>query len=262
VSFVSSATRRATPPGRAGYDAWTLRQPQSRSCSFFSSLLGLIVFNTTSSLPLLSSTVVGALSTLSTLSTSDPPPQTPSSTFPPPPNPESEAHPGTGLAVAPNPGAVIAPAILTTMKKSLPFTFSKSDDAPRMFNVASLPRAFPMLRGLIPHRVRRKWRATKTRIRNGGYTATSSITKLQTSFDPADTIKALRNHQWTLYDGQYLFLALLGIFCLNIIEFPGPFLKTLVSALILLSLIFPITRQFFFPCLPMFGWLFLFYGCK
>ena len=144
------------------------------------------------------------------------------------------------------------------MKKALPFNLSASDYSPTM---PALPRVLASVRAVIPLRVRRKWRATRTRIRTSAAT-TNSISTLQTSFSPADTIKSLQQHQWSLYDAQYLFLVLLGIFCLSIMEFPGAIVKTLAATLLLFSLLVPVTRQFFFACVPLFGWLILFYSCK
>jgi len=69
-------------------------------------------------------------------------------------------------------------------------------------------------------------------------------------------------HQWSPYDAQYLFLALIGIFALSIIQSPGPLIKTMVASLLMLSLLLPVTRQFFLPFLPIAGWLVLFYACQ
>lgn len=93
-------------------------------------------------------------------------------------------------------------------------------------------------------------------------TPTSTIATLNTSINPADTIRALRTHQWSYYDAQYLFLAILGIFSLSVIQSPGPFVKTLVATLLLTSLVIPLTRQFFLPFLPIAGYLLFFYACQ
>jgi inositol phosphorylceramide synthase catalytic subunit len=111
---------------------------------------------------------------------------------------------------------------------------------------------------LVPHRIRRKLRS---KIRNRQSPA-SSITALETSFSPADTLRALRSHRWTIYDGQYLILALLGIFSLCIIQTPGPAVKLPIAILLLTSLVLPITRQFFLPFLPIVAWLIFFYACS
>ncbi|KAI7679219.1 PAP2-domain-containing protein, partial [Hortaea werneckii] len=83
-----------------------------------------------------------------------------------------------------------------------------------------------------------------------------------TSFNPADTIRALRTHHWSFYDAQYLFLAVLGIFSLCVIQSPGPMMKTLVATLLMTGLVIPITRQFLLPFLPIASWLILFYACQ
>ncbi|KIX06791.1 uncharacterized protein Z518_04767 [Rhinocladiella mackenziei CBS 650.93] len=111
---------------------------------------------------------------------------------------------------------------------------------------------------LVPHRFRRKLRS---KLRNRQSPA-SSITALQTSFSPVDTLRSLQSHRWTLYDGQWLFLAVVGIFSLSIIESPGPMVKTAVATLLLASLIFPITRQFFRPFMPIAAYLIFFYACR
>ena len=116
-----------------------------------------------------------------------------------------------------------------------------------------------MLPPIVPRRLKRRIRS---RIHSHMSPASSSITKLETSFNPADTLRALRRHHWTVYDAQYLLLAIIGIFALSIIQVPGPFVKTLAATLIILSLLIPITRQFFMPILPIFGWLFLWFAAQ
>ncbi|EER26235.1 Aureobasidin resistance protein Aur1 [Coccidioides posadasii str. Silveira] len=111
---------------------------------------------------------------------------------------------------------------------------------------------------LFPHRVRRRLRS-KLRSR---VSPSSSIASLKTSFSPLDTLKSLQSHRWTVYDGQYLFLAILGIFCLSVIETPGPLIKTLISLVILISLILPVTCQFLLPALPIIGWLVFWYAMQ
>lgn len=111
---------------------------------------------------------------------------------------------------------------------------------------------------LVPHRMRRKIRS-KLRSR---ISPSSSIASLQTSFSPLDTLRALQRHQWTLYDFQYLLLIVVGIFSLSVIEVPGPLTKTAMSTLLLISLLLPITRQFFLPFLPIAAWLAFFYACQ
>lgn len=121
---------------------------------------------------------------------------------------------------------------------------------------AQMSTALPNLGLFVPHKVRRKWRATKGRLRVGQSPA-SNVFKLQTSFSPADTIQALRTHHWSYYDFQYFGLAVLFIFCLSIAQYPSPMMKTLVATLFMISVILPVTRQFFLPFLPIAGWLLL-----
>ena len=125
---------------------------------------------------------------------------------------------------------------------------------------AMLP-AWPSLPVLVPHKVRRKWRATKSRIHSRQSPA-SSVTSLNTSFSVTDTLRSLRKHKWSYYDGQYILLAIVGIFALSVIEEPGPMLKTFVATLLMGSMLLPATRQFFLPFLPAITWLVLFYSCK
>lgn len=117
------------------------------------------------------------------------------------------------------------------------------------------------LSAYIPHRVRRKWRATKSRI-HSRQSVTSSIASLETSLLPSDTIKALRTHPWSIYDAQYLFLAIIAIFALSVSEAPGPFAKTFAATALLAGILVPVTRQFLLPLLPTLTWLFLFNSCK
>lgn len=111
---------------------------------------------------------------------------------------------------------------------------------------------------LVPHRLRRKLRS---KLRNRSSPA-SSVTTLQTSFSPADTLRSLQQHKWTWHDGQWVILAFLGTFSLCIIESPGPLAKMAVATLIGTSLILPITRQFFLPFMPIAAYLIWFYSAR
>lgn len=136
--------------------------------------------------------------------------------------------------------------------------WSWTDQPQSVFAKSNIQLPWPTLKLLVPHRLRRKLRS---RLRNRQSPA-SSITTLQTSFSPADTLRSLQSHRWTVYDGQYLILAILGIFSLCIIESPGALVKTLLASLLLFSLVLPITRQFFLPFLPIAAWLIFFYACR
>ncbi|KAL4778751.1 hypothetical protein BJX76DRAFT_122636 [Aspergillus varians] len=111
---------------------------------------------------------------------------------------------------------------------------------------------------LVPHRMRRKLRS-KLRSR---VSPTSSIASLQTSLSPSDTLRSLQSHRWTVYDFQYLLLLIVGIFSLTVIESPGPLGKTGIFTMLLISLLLPMTRQFFLPFLPIAAWLLFFYACQ
>ncbi|KAK4548899.1 hypothetical protein LTR36_008672 [Oleoguttula mirabilis] len=141
------------------------------------------------------------------------------------------------------------------------FSSTGDESTQRFFSVSKIPLSWPSLPVLLPHRLRRKFRSTRSKIR-ARQTPTSSIATLNTSFNPADTIRALRTHHWSYYDAQYLFLAVLGIFGLCMIQHPGPMVKTLVATLAMMSLVIPITRQFFLPFLPIGSWLVLFYASQ
>ena len=135
---------------------------------------------------------------------------------------------------------------------------SWTDQPQSAFSKSNITFPWRTIKLLVPYRLRRKLRS-KLRSRQS---PASSITALQTSFSPADTLRSLQSHRWTVYDGQYLILAILGIFSLCIIEFPGALVKTVVASLLLFSLILPITRQFFLPFLPIAAWLIFYYACR
>jgi hypothetical protein len=117
--------------------------------------------------------------------------------------------------------------------------------------------SWPSIPVIIPHRLRRKLRS---RLRSR-QSAASSLSSLKTSFSPADTLRDLRSHRWSFYDGQYIILVILGIFSLCVMERPGPATKTMIATLLMTSLIIPITRQFFLPVLPILTWVVLFFAC-
>ena len=129
----------------------------------------------------------------------------------------------------------------------------------RFFARGTLPIGLPSMSTILPHRLRRKFRSTKSKI-HSRQSPTSSITSLQTSFNPADTLKSLRTHQWSAFDAQYLLLAIVGIFSLCVIQSPGPFVKTMVATALMLALLLPVTRQFFLPFLPIAAWLVFFFA--
>jgi hypothetical protein len=138
--------------------------------------------------------------------------------------------------------------------------FLDNSQATDMLSRTKVP-GLSALPSFIPHRMRRKWRATKSRIRSR-QSVTSSIASLETSLSPSDTLKSLRTHPWSIYDAQYLFLAIVAIFALSVSEAPGPFAKTFVAGLLMTGLCLPITRQFLLPLLPTLTWILLFSSCK
>lgn len=141
------------------------------------------------------------------------------------------------------------------MNSSLP---SWKDRTQNQFGKLQIQVPWRSIQLLVPHRMRRKLRS-KLRSR---MSPTSSISSMQTSFSPVDTLRSLQSHRWTPYDFQYLLLLILGIFSLTIIESPGPVGKTAMFTMLIFSLLLPITRQFFLPFLPVAGWLLFFYACQ
>lgn len=135
------------------------------------------------------------------------------------------------------------------------------DEAARLLTPSKSPMSWPSIPSFLPHRLRRKFRTTRSKLRSR-VTPSSSITALQTSFDPARTLHSLRTHQWSYYDGQYLLLAVTGIFSLCVMQTPGPLTKTLIATLLMASLVLPITRQFFLPLLPIIAWLVFYFSCQ
>ncbi|CAG8951730.1 hypothetical protein HYFRA_00005530 [Hymenoscyphus fraxineus] len=126
----------------------------------------------------------------------------------------------------------------TFMKTQLPFSWSIPNPLPRRLR----------------RRIRSQFRAA--------ISPASNIAGLETSFNPADTIKALKAHRWSVYDGQYLLLIILAIFSLSISQAPGPIMKTAAASALMLALLMPITRQFFLPALPILSWVFLFFNAR
>lgn len=136
--------------------------------------------------------------------------------------------------------------------------FPSRKDHQNTYSKAKLPFSWPAsIPTIIPHRIRRKLRS-KVRSRQS---PSSSLSALQTSWSPADSIQALHEHRWSYYDGQYLLLLVIAIYSLCMIPSLGPLVKTVISALFLTALILPITRQFFLPFTPIAGWLILYDAC-
>ncbi|QSZ31145.1 hypothetical protein DSL72_000708 [Monilinia vaccinii-corymbosi] len=126
------------------------------------------------------------------------------------------------------------------------------------FTKSKMPFSWPSIPNPIPRRVRRRLRS---KFRSGSSPA-SSIASIETSFNPKDTLRALRSHRWSVYDGQYLILIIIAIFSLSISQAPGPLVKTGAATLLMLALLMPVTRQFFLPVLPIFTWLVFFFNAR
>lgn len=123
---------------------------------------------------------------------------------------------------------------------------------------AKMPFSWPSIPNPIPRRYRRRLRS-KLR---ASQSPASSIASVQTSFNPYDTIRALRSHRWSVYDGQYLILIIIGIFSLSISQAPSPLVKTGAASLVMMGLLMPVTRQFLLPFLPILTWLVFFFNAR
>jgi len=110
----------------------------------------------------------------------------------------------------------------------------------------------------IPRRYRRRLRS-KFR---SAISPASSIASVETSFNPNDTIKALRAHRWSVYDAKYLLLIIVAVFSLSISQAPGPMMKTFSASVLIGLLLMPATRQFFLPFLPIATWLVFFFNAR
>jgi hypothetical protein len=126
------------------------------------------------------------------------------------------------------------------------------------FTKAKILFSWPSIPNPIPRRYRRRLRS---KFRSSQSPA-SSLASIETSFKISDTIRALRSHRWSYYDGQYLILIILGIFSLSISQAPGPLMKTGFASLLMLLLLMPVTRQFFLPFLPILTWLVFFFNAR
>ncbi|CAD6455472.1 e6b5b506-671c-42bf-b6a1-2fe62e401d7a [Sclerotinia trifoliorum] len=140
----------------------------------------------------------------------------------------------------------------------MPETNYYSSTTSPTFTKAKMPFSWPSLPNPIPRRVRRRLRS---KFRSNASPA-SSIASIETSFNPKDTLRALRSHRWSVYDGQYLILIIIAIFSLSISQAPGPLMKTGAATLLMLALLMPVTRQFFLPVLPIFTWLVFFFNAR
>ena len=138
-------------------------------------------------------------------------------------------------------------------------SFASRIDSLQSYPITRLAFSWPLsIPNPIPHRIRRKLRS---KIRSRQSPSSNSFTRLQTSYNPRDTLRSLAEHKWSFYDGQYLILLILGIFSLCIIPSPGPLIKTTISTVIITALVLPVSRQFLLPSLAIWMWLIFFYAC-
>lgn len=111
----------------------------------------------------------------------------------------------------------------------------------------------------IPQRYRpdsgRRRRAKKPK-RQTSDEPNENITKLQTSFNPLDGVRAIQRHRWVWLDIQYPALAGFMIFSLAIAPMPI-FVKIGAPLVSLLVCLMPATGQFFLPSMPI--WIYLLY---
>jgi inositol phosphorylceramide synthase catalytic subunit len=87
------------------------------------------------------------------------------------------------------------------------------------------------------------------------------ISTLQRSFNLWDGIRSLQKHKWQLSDLQYVFLAVLVLVCFSVTP-SAPALKLFAVLGGSWLLLMPATRQFFLPSLPIWIWLFYFFGSR
>ncbi|KAF9003438.1 hypothetical protein BDQ17DRAFT_1356222, partial [Cyathus striatus] len=83
----------------------------------------------------------------------------------------------------------------------------------------------------------------------------AAVGRLDKSLSPADTIRRLQQHKFTLSDSIYIFHILLASFWLTIMQVPGFPLKLFIPILYAIALLVPLTSQFFLPATPIFAYL-------
>ncbi|KAK4100372.1 PAP2-domain-containing protein [Parathielavia hyrcaniae] len=118
----------------------------------------------------------------------------------------------------------------------------------------------------IPHKYRPA-RKLRLRLRSAATTTKKSpdqshdVTRLQTSFDPSTTLRALRTRRWSLWDLQHLVTFGFIIFSLAILP-SAALIKTGVLVLLGVLLLMPVTQQFFLPSLPIWTYLLYFFASR
>jgi len=132
-----------------------------------------------------------------------------------------------------------------------------------------LPFAWPVTLNLeklnpIPHKYRpsRKTRMRLSKIKsNPGAPVSEDVTRLQTSFNVLESVAALRQRRWRIYDLQHLPVFGIIMFSLFILP-PAPLIKTGAMVVLGLLLLMPITSQFFLPSLPIWTYLLYFFSSR
>ncbi|KAK4154414.1 hypothetical protein C8A00DRAFT_32843 [Chaetomidium leptoderma] len=104
----------------------------------------------------------------------------------------------------------------------------------------------------------------KLRLRLGGvkkHGQSDDITRLQTSFDPWVTLRALRKRKWSLWDVQHF--ATFGFILFSLFILPSaPLIKTGVLVVLGVLLLMPVTQQFLSPSLPIWTYLLYFFSSR
>ncbi|KAH6653169.1 PAP2 superfamily protein [Truncatella angustata] len=89
------------------------------------------------------------------------------------------------------------------------------------------------------------------------------VSSLQRSFSPAEGVRYLRHqHKWTLFDLQYVVLAMFCLSSLYIIEAHAPLIKSAAVVAYTLLLLTPVTSQFFLPSWPIWTYLLYFFSSR
>ncbi|KAL2674997.1 hypothetical protein Neosp_011177 [[Neocosmospora] mangrovei] len=112
----------------------------------------------------------------------------------------------------------------------------------------------PFMNTAVPQRYRIGRRRTKSKSGPGN----EEITGLKTSFNAWDGVRDFQKHKWATSDLQYVFLALLVLFCLWIAP-PAPGVKLLAVVGSVWLMLMPATRQFFLPSSMIWIWLLYFF---
>jgi hypothetical protein len=112
----------------------------------------------------------------------------------------------------------------------------------------------------IPHKFRPGGRKPRLRLKSTKSQG-DDITKLQRSFDPWTTVRALRTRRWTLWDLQHVVTFGFIFFSLAILP-SAPFIKTGGLAVLAVLLLMPATQQFFLPSLSIWTYLLYFFSSR